>query len=614
MERFSITLLLFTLVCLGCSSMPARPDRQAIAKRSASSIEPEPKRGKQLFQQPSFSLEQLRAKIAEQQQLLDTLLQRFTHIHPEVIIVSRRLSSLQQRLESSHSTSTPQYDIATKKTYQPWRPIILDSEQHYLPDFSYAGYRWGEQRPHLSEATIVDVKDFGVVANDDQDDSVAMLAALGHAHGVSGPVIVQLPKGRIDLSRVLAIQRSQILIRGTGSSEEAGTELFFSRPLLSVAQEDQRRWKIRSLIANNRTATLNNHSPVSWKGGFIWTRPGLEPFSKELAVEALAGKQGQHELEVNDPSLFSKGQTLIVTWCNRDCQRTSFDKHLMANTRTKLGRAYDRRQASLVQQFVTVEDIQGDQIRVKETLLHNIKPEWHVQLRHAELLEQVGFEKFKVIFPQKPYAGHHKEPGFNAFFLNQLKHSWIEDVTTVHADNGFIVEQSANLSLSNIRVMGRGGHYTMSIVTSNYVLATDFQFVAPALHSPAVGWNAELNVFSGGLVKNAKFNLHRGLNQQNLFDDIDAELSRTQDLFTEAGGREAGPIAAGYNTYWNVRATGRANSPITVRAPGIRLIGLDFPKPLETKSPFIGYAEGLNQKSIEPASLYRYQLQQRLGK
>ncbi|MBD1390561.1 hypothetical protein IC617_14075 [Neiella sp. HB171785] len=623
MSRFSLPLWLVALTSLGCSSTSTvSDDKEAAAPpaiaETAVIVEAESTEQSRFYQQAKLSREQLKLKITEQQQRLATLLQRYTDQHPEVVSASRKLESLQSQLESNYSSATQQASSQTSRQVsqtnpiQPWRPKILDSDQHYLPNFSYAGYRWGEQQPRLTGATIVDVTEFGVVVNDEQDDSVAMLAALEHAHEVNGPVIVQLPQGRVDLSRVLAIQRSQILLRGAGSSAETGTELFFSKPLLSVAAEDQQQWKIRNLVADNQVATFSRLSPVSWKGGFIWTRPGLKPFSTALPAEALAGKQGQHELEVDDPSLFFPGQTLIVSWCNQGCQRASFDKHLMAATQTKLGRAYDRR-ANLVNQFVTVEAINGHRLRVKEPLLHHVKPEWRVKLRNAELLEQVGFEQFRVTFPKRPYAGHHREPGFNAFFLNQVKHGWLRDIATVHADNGIIVEKSANLSLSDIRVLGRGGHYTMSISTSNYVLATNFQFTAPALHSPAVGWNAELNVYSGGQVNNAKFNLHRGLNQQNLFDDIDAGVSSTQDLFTEAGGRESGPIAAGYTTYWNVRAQGRVNLPITVRAPGIRLIGLDFPKPLETKSPFIGYAEGLNQKAIEPASLYRYQLNKRLA-
>ncbi|GGA84267.1 hypothetical protein GCM10011369_27870 [Neiella marina] len=597
------------------------PDSQEPAAPSAPKaiIAPEPTEQSRFYRPPKLSRQQLKLKITEQQELLATLLQRYTDQHPEVVTAVRKLNSLQSQLQRHHPEAAQQaiteadHKAAHPSPLQPWRPQILDSEQHYLPDFSYAGYRWGEQQPRLTGATIVDVTEFGVVASDEQDDSVAMLAALEHAHEVSGPVIVQLPQGRVDLSRVLAIQRSQILLRGAGSSAETGTELFFSKPLLSVAAEDQQQWKIRQLVANNKNATQKGHSPVSWKGGFIWTKPRLKPFSTALAVETLAGKQGQHELEVNDSSLFFVGQTLVVAWCSSGCQRASFDKHLMAGTRTKLGRAYDRR-ANLVNQFVTVEAIDGNRIRVKEPLLHHVKPEWHVKLRTAELLEQVGFEQFRVSFTKRPYAGHHKEPGFNALFLNQLKHSWVDDVTTVDADNGFVVEQSANLSLNDIAVIGRGGHYTMSIATSNYVLTTNFRFLAPALHSPAVGWNAELNVYSGGMVKNAKFNLHRGLNQQNLFDDIEAHVASTRDLFTEAGGRDSGPIAAGYTTYWNVRAQGNVNLPINVAAPGIRLIGLSFSQPLKTKSPFIGYAEGLNHDGIEPASLYRYLLQQRLPK
>ncbi len=57
-----------------------------------------------------------------------------------------------------------------------WWPEILserDSVDVYLPDFSYAGYHWGEkQLPELKPT--MHVSDFGAIPDDEKDDTEAL--------------------------------------------------------------------------------------------------------------------------------------------------------------------------------------------------------------------------------------------------------------------------------------------------------------------------------------------------------------------------------------------------------------------------------------------------------
>ena len=57
-----------------------------------------------------------------------------------------------------------------------WAPAILTDPalaDIYLPDFSYAGYHWGEEPPPYPPPTL-DVTDFGALADDGEDDSAAL--------------------------------------------------------------------------------------------------------------------------------------------------------------------------------------------------------------------------------------------------------------------------------------------------------------------------------------------------------------------------------------------------------------------------------------------------------
>ena len=109
--------------------------------------------------------------------------------------------------------------------------ILTDSKANYLPDFSYAGYHFGESQIPVSEGKIINATDFGVKSNDDLDDSKALLKAIKAANSTEGNVILQLPAGRIILSDILYIERSNFVLRGAGSGEN-GTEIYCPRPMM----------------------------------------------------------------------------------------------------------------------------------------------------------------------------------------------------------------------------------------------------------------------------------------------------------------------------------------------------------------------------------------------
>jgi hypothetical protein len=76
--------------------------------------------------------------------------------------------------------------------------IITDrkiASQNYLPDYSYAGYHFGEVQLPKKIEQVVNATDYGVIANDVLDDSKALLKAIKTASSLKGDVILQLPAG-----------------------------------------------------------------------------------------------------------------------------------------------------------------------------------------------------------------------------------------------------------------------------------------------------------------------------------------------------------------------------------------------------------------------------------
>lgn len=103
-----------------------------------------------------------------------------------------------------------------------------------LYDWSRAGYRGTGEIPGASQRThLIDAGDFGVIADDGIDDSVALQAAIDSALGLTRDfdnlAVVQLPAGEIDISRQINLHVSFVIIKGAGSNPEEtqSTRLIF---------------------------------------------------------------------------------------------------------------------------------------------------------------------------------------------------------------------------------------------------------------------------------------------------------------------------------------------------------------------------------------------------
>lgn len=92
-----------------------------------------------------------------------------------------------------------------------------------LPDFSFAGYQSGIS-PIPSPPAVVNVRDFGAIGNGIADDTNAFEAAIAAATNGA----VWIPAGRYQISRVLYIRKSNLVLRGAG---QGATTLVFTKHL-----------------------------------------------------------------------------------------------------------------------------------------------------------------------------------------------------------------------------------------------------------------------------------------------------------------------------------------------------------------------------------------------
>jgi hypothetical protein len=275
---------------------------------------------------------------------------------------------------------------------------------------------------------------------------------------------------------------------------------------------------------------------------------------------------------------------------------------------------WDRPDSPVVRQYATVRRVSGREFEIVEPLLHDIRPEWTVEVSPVHPLQGLGLEGFTLAFPDTAYPGHHREEGYNGIALEQTGQSWVRDVEVLNADSALLLDACQQVTVERLKVGGRGGHYTVKIGGGTGCLVRDFEFTAPSLHNPSFNTHACGSVYTRGRVTAARLDQHNGANHQNLFDDIEV-LDGGDRLFDHGGSGSYRPTAGAYNVFWNLRIRSGSGALIRPRplrdAPLARIVGLRGDGPVSLDYGPGAYIEGLNRPDLEVQSLHAYQLGRR---
>lgn len=446
-----------------------------------------------------------------------------------------------------------------------------------LPDFSYAGYEFGLGSIPIARGETILASDFGVVPDDGLDDSAAMLEALAAAHQMSGPVTLQLPGGRIEISEILPITRSDFILRGAGAGS-GGTELHFPRPLRDVDESsrlDELRTYLQKYEKRQREPARNIDelfSEYSWTGGFIWiqkpqTRAAsyLEEFDPAIAnlANIKSGARGSRFVEVDNPESLKPGHALQIQWFNRDGDTGPLLREMYGETDLAIGSHHwsfpDR---PLVRQTTRIISLKDNMVEIGDPLLHNISDRVPAQFSEWEHLEQVGLEDFSITFPDSPYFGHHLERGYNGIYVTSVIDGWVRDVRFRNADSGILTYNSANLTIENIQSLGdRPAHYAVHLGNVHNVLVSNLLVENPVIHSLTFNTQSTKSVYKDAIVRNASvLDQHAGANHQNLFDKVtlhvNAKRRNGRPFYSVWDGSGAGywqPGHGRFNTTWNLK-------------------------------------------------------------
>ncbi|MGB5166344.1 MAG: glycosyl hydrolase family 28-related protein [Woeseiaceae bacterium] len=535
-------------------------------------------------------------------------------------------------------------DVATKSF-----PKILSQGtsdgQAFLPDFSYAGYRNGSQELPTPDGKVIWVDEFGAQADDETDDSKALIAAVAAANEVDGPVVVRFGAGRYRITEVIKIVRSDIVLQGQGSGP-GGTTLWFPRPLKQVdksASLDELRKYLVDLNKRQREPDKNldeYFSEYSWSGGFLWIqKPGtraasyLEEYDPEIDVltDVVLGTRGDKTLEVSTAGKLSVGKIIQLQWLNRDGPDAGIIQSLYGDASSTAGsHHWSFPERPLVRQTSRITAIEGATVTLADPLLHDVNEDIPAQVANWDGLEEVGIEDLHLEFPSAQWFGHHMEQGYNGIYFTSAFDSWARNIRITNADAGILSYNSANLTYQRITSDGeRRAHYGVHMGNVHNVLAEDVVVLNPVLHSLTFNTQSTKCVYKDAEVfVRPILDQHAGSNHQNLYDNVTLHSSATAGedgpvavVFDGSGAGYWQPGHGAFNTTWNLRVLinggAYAGESVTIlgidEGPMARIVGLHGNRTLKLDYRPAPYVELLNVELSTVPSLYDYQLRKRLN-
>ncbi|MEM9401320.1 MAG: glycosyl hydrolase family 28-related protein [Pseudomonadota bacterium] len=526
-------------------------------------------------------------------------------------------------------------------------PDILSLEtikqNHYLPDFSYAGYKNGLEALPAAAGTVIRVGDYDALPDDEIDDTRAVQTAIAKANTTDGPVILRFDAGHYRISGVLKIERSDLVVQGAGSGV-GGTVLHFPRPLNQVDKSEslvELRKYLRKLDKRQVEPARNINdffSEYSWSGGFLWvqkpgTRPApyLEDYDPdiELLADIAQGLRGESTIELAADASVRPGDIVQIQWTNRDGPEAGIIKSLYASDFRMAGShhwTFPKR--PLVRQTARVIAVDGRRITLADALLHNVDESIPAQLSAWDGLERVGIEDLHLSFPNAPYFGHHLEQGYNGIYFTSAFDSWARNIRVTNADSGILSYNSANLTYKNILSDGtRPAHYAVHMGNVHNVLAENVRVMNPVLHSLTFNTQSTKCVYKNAEVfVTPTLDQHAGANHQNLYDNVTLHMParRSDDgpvtpVFDGSGAGYWQPGHGAFNTTWNLQVliTGGAHPDETVIVQGLaegplaRIVGLHGNRQFQLDYRPAPYIEQMNVELESVPSLYDYQLEQR---
>ncbi len=464
------------------------------------------------------------------------------------------------------------------------------SPQSRLPDFSFAGYHFGED-PLPEVEAAADVTRFGAKGDGKTDCTEAFLKAIA----ATDEGAITIPEGRFLLSDIIWIKKPGLVLRGAGPGK---TVLHFTSEL-----ED---------VKPNMGATTEGRptSNYSWSGGFLWVDGRFR--KKDIAPIIAECERGSRQLTLGKTAGLEKGQMVMVEM--RDDPQQTLLNHLYSGDPGSTKRITKPIKTRFVSRIASIE---GKKITLERPLRFDIRKSWAPVVKSIQpTVSEVGIEDLAIEFPVRPYKGHFTERGSNGIALRGVMDCWVKNVRISNSDSGIYLSGSSFCSIDGLVIdsqrpahRGTTGHH--GIMTGSDCLIQNFDLRTHFIHDIGLSYLNSGNVYKNGKGINLSLDHHKMASYENLFCNLD--VGEGSEVWRSGGGRDIGKHCAARGTFWRIKSKRSIQWPPAGFGPdSMNLIGLTTDEKSH-KDPDGKWFEAIPPDQLQPVDLHAAQLARRLG-
>ena len=558
-------------------------------------------------------------------------------------------------------TGGKSFSVVTRdmQTTEAWNKFNAGAEDNILLDFSYAGYKHGEEAAPDGRAwgfTEENIKNYMTDGSKYARDALNKILAKYKLNERSGnsnaKVLIYFPEGDYILHNNSDNTKDDSKI--TGDKDELGNntshsiDIFGGNVIIKGAGRDKTRLIMETPNLPNNDAMYSSPVMISIRhNGFLPINNDGSYNTLRLSDVTADAAKGTFSIEVGNPSLFSKGEYVCLYLHDNDPELV--DKELLPykweSTMTNIST-----EGVQVEDIHMITDIVGNKITFKEPIMHEVEAKYNWMLMKYSHYENVGIEDLSFVGnAPTPYYHHGQatsgsptidnpawmyDASYKPVIFIRVVNSWIRNVNFTSVSEAVSFDQSALCSAYNIKINGVRGHSAVRAQESTRVFignVTDEssetggyngigQWHGCGVSKPSIGtvvWNTSWG-------SNACFESHATQPRATLFDNCRGGLIRYH-----AGGADTeNPNHLRDLTIWNLQVTGTTSEqgswstdfkwwdsgsdywkiypPIVV---GVNGVDANF---FTDDANQLTYEESTGTK-VTPESLYEAQLRQRLG-
>lgn len=361
--------------------------------------------------------------------------------------------------------------VEGKETTEAWNKFVAGTDDNVLLDFSYAGYKHGEEAPADGFAwgyEVENVKEYmdanpGISARQafikilEKHNLVRTENTGQYATNANARIVIYFPEGDYVLhndddnsvrtpddnntypetdskgnnaSNTISILGGNFIIKGDGPDK---TRLIMETPMLP---DNETMYSSPTMIAIRSYSFLG----------------------KSYNVTGSAAK-GTFSVDVKGASNFKVGE-YVCLYLQNDAPTLvaqEIQPYEVESTFTNLINT-----GVQVQDFHQIVGIQGNTVTFKEPIMHEVDPQWGWELRKYSYYENVGVEDLAFVGDGVTDFKHHRnwndDGAYKPLDYIRLVNSWIRNVKYTNVSEATSIVSCANCSAYNIEIDGTGGH------------------------------------------------------------------------------------------------------------------------------------------------------------